>query len=253
MNPPIKLLDFFASKYDGEVFPANARTFQTKIACKFSPSLENAPALDKDFVAKFIERFLISAWKTSPPIGLVDKIEKKQAIVLAGPCGSGKTTIAKFLAHKLNAAFVEADELHTFEAVSRMTSGSTLTDSDRIPWLDRIKERVFYTLRELGYAKAIIACSALRKSYRHQLRQLKRKGIEVLFVDLQCEKQELVRRLIERKQHYMSIELLDSQIVDHEELGVEDIDCLPIDTGVKIELVVSKIGELLNVYAETGV
>ncbi|KAF2704788.1 male sterility protein [Pleomassaria siparia CBS 279.74] len=253
LNPPIKLVEFFASKYDKETFPVNKRTFETTTARKFSPSLDNAPVLNQELVTKFVQRFLASAWKSSLPVELEDKTTKKQVIVIAGPCGSGKTTVAKALIHKLNAAFIEADELHTADSVSRMASGSSLTESDRIPWLERIRERARYTLRELGFAKVIIACSALRKSYRDEFRQLNDAGTEVLFVDLQCNKEELARRMTERKGHYMSPELLESQIADHEVSGVDEVDFLPVDAGFEADKVADEVEQLLDTYAKVGV
>lgn len=56
VNPPIKLLDFFATKYDND----NPRPFiqyNTSYAQQFSPSLDNASPLDSDLVGKFLKYF----------------------------------------------------------------------------------------------------------------------------------------------------------------------------------------------------
>ncbi|KAF1961133.1 acetyl-CoA synthetase-like protein [Byssothecium circinans] len=102
INPPIKLVDFFASKYDKDSLPSSTRTFATTTARKYSPALADAPVLDQAFVAKFVDRFLATAWK-APSEGTESK-KAKSVIVLAGPCGSGKTTVAQLLSRKLNAA-----------------------------------------------------------------------------------------------------------------------------------------------------
>jgi carbohydrate kinase (thermoresistant glucokinase family) len=249
-NPPMKLVEFFASKYDRDSFPTNTRTYETRAARAFSPSLEKAPVLDQDFVTKFVKQFITSAWRISDLTPIHEIRKRKQVIIIAGPCGSGKTTIAQSLARKLNAAFVEADELHTSDAVSRMTTGSALSDSDRIPWLERIKRRTVESLEELGYDVVVIACSALRKSYRDQLREMRGDGLEVTFVDLQCEEEKLKRRMGKRVGHYMAPGLLESQMDIYEGLGVEETDCLPVDAGKKVECVVSDIEVMLSMHHE---
>jgi carbohydrate kinase (thermoresistant glucokinase family) len=251
-NAPIKLVEFFASKYDRDSFPTNTRIYETKAARTFSPSLENAPVLDQDFVTKFVKQFMTSAWRISNLAPIHGIRKRKQVIVIAGPCGSGKTTIAQSLARKLNAVFVEADELHTSDAVSRMATGTALSDSDRIPWLERIKRRTIESLEELGYDDVVIACSALRKSYRDQLREMRGDRMEVTFVDLQCGEEELERRMGERVGHYMAPKLLESQMDVYEGLGAEETDCLPIDATKKVDSVVSGIEAMLSMHRETN-
>ncbi|KAK7408942.1 hypothetical protein QQX98_008886 [Neonectria punicea] len=65
VNPPIKLVDFFASKYDNDDFTPS-KPFETKVATSLSPALANAPVLDQDLVNKFIRYFLNSSWKLEP-------------------------------------------------------------------------------------------------------------------------------------------------------------------------------------------
>ena len=251
-NAPMKLVEFFTSKYDRDSFPTNTRTYETRAARVLSPSLENALVLDQDFVAKFVTQFMTSAWRISDSAPIHDIRKRKQVIVIAGPCGSGKTTIAQSLARKLKAAFVEADELHTSDAISRMATGTALSDSDRIPWLERIKRRTIESLEELGYDSVVIACSALRGCYRDQLRRVGGGGVEVTFVDLQCGEEELKRRLGKRVDHYMEPGLLESQMDVYEGLGAEETDCLPVDAAKKVDCVVSEIEAMLSMRREIG-
>ena len=61
-------------------------------------------------------------------------------LVVMGVSGSGKTTVGKLLAERLGWQYQEGDALHPPENVAKMSSGTPLTDADRIPWLQRIAE-----------------------------------------------------------------------------------------------------------------
>lgn len=89
-------------------------------------------------------------------------------IILMGVSGSGKTVIGKALAPKINAEFIDGDNLHSQRNVDKMAAGIPLTDADRLDWLQLIakvgREHVAHG------TSCIIACSALKKSYRNLLR-----------------------------------------------------------------------------------
>lgn len=91
-NPSIKLIDFFASKYEKDIF-SPSRTYETEVARLYSPSLNTAPALNTDFVRTFVRQFQATAWD---PVSSNVR-PKKQLVVFIGPCGSGKSTVAKHL------------------------------------------------------------------------------------------------------------------------------------------------------------
>src|SRR5918994_1548937 len=84
--------------------------------------------------------------------------KRRMIIVLIGVAGSGKTTLGQMLAARLHLAFLDADELHTPEAVEQMTRGEPLTDAQRNPWFTRV----------VAAAEArdpqVLACSALRRA-----------------------------------------------------------------------------------------
>ncbi|XPT03556.1 hypothetical protein M3J09_012647 [Ascochyta lentis] len=244
-NPTFKLVDFFASKYDKDTF-GPSRTYQTAVARSFSPALDSAPVLDASFVKTFIDQFKSSAWK-QPSSGVVEK--KKQVIVVAGPCGSGKSTVAKHLSAKLKAPFIEGDELHSFSAVERMASGIPLGDDDRAPWLDRLNKRALETVKELGYNKAIVSCSALKKEYRDKFRALEQQGVQVVFIDLQARQGELVRRMQSRDPHYMKPEMVDSQLDIYGAPSAAEVDVLPIDAGKSVHDVIDDVESLLDMIS----
>lgn len=233
-NPPIKLVDFFASKYDKEEFgPSNA--YATENACGVSKALASAPAISGEAVKKFTRFFKDTAWRTTGDEA------KKTVVVVAGPCGSGKSTLAVGLSKSLGVPFVEGDTLHTRCAVDKMSRGVALADEDRQAWLSRVGKRALETVTDLGYAASVVSCSALRRSYRESLRkQALAEGVNMVFLDLQCERETLVKRLQERTGHYMSADMVDGQFAVYEGPGVDETDVFPVDAeetpeGVSLE------------------
>ena len=123
-------------------------------------------------------------------------------IVLMGVSGSGKTTIGQRLAQGLGWRFIEGDEYHPPANVKKMAAGIPLEDADRWPWLDALNRR----LRE--ERDAIVACSALKQSYRERLLV----GVaDARVVFLHGSRALIAKRLAERKHRYMPPSLLESQ------------------------------------------
>lgn len=153
-----------------------------------------------------------------------------RAIVVIGPSGNGKSTLASALAEQLNWTFIEGDAHHPPRNVAKMASGEPLTDEDRVPFLENIG-RALATV-EHG---AVASCSALRRAYRDRLRAF---CPEVLFVWPQVPREELRRRMEGRKGHYMPASLLDSQIAAFEtpqddERFVAIDGCMPVPVQVR--------------------
>jgi carbohydrate kinase (thermoresistant glucokinase family) len=241
-NPTFKLVDFFASKYDKDTF-GSSRTYETKVARSFSQALDSAPVLDATFVKTFVDQFKSSAWKQ---LLFTASEKRKQIIIVAGPCGSGKSTVAKHLSAILKAPFIEGDELHSFSAVEQMASGIPLGDDDRAPWLDRLNKRALETVNELGYEKAVVSCSALKKQYRDKFRAMQKDNVQVIFMDLQAEQEELVRRMQSRDPHYMKPEMVHSQLAIYGAPSETEVDVLPIDAGKTVEEVIEEVEALLK-------
>lgn len=122
-----------------------------------------------------------------------------------GVSGSGKSTLGAALAQQMNLPFLEGDQFHPPENVEKMRAGMALTDEDRQPWL----EALAHALRgaETG---AVLSCSALRVSYRDDLRRLA--GRELDFLWLKLDAAALEQRLQARSGHYMPAHLLASQL-----------------------------------------
>ena len=133
-------------------------------------------------------------------------------IILMGVSGVGKTTVGHLLAQDLGWPFFEGDDFHPRSNVVKMAQGIALTDEDRWPWLDRIREQIG-TLVASGQ-NAVIACSALRQTYREHLLE----GLqEIVLVYLKANHSLIRSRLAQRQDHFMNADLLDSQFRTLEE------------------------------------
>jgi len=89
-------------------------------------------------------------------------------IIVFGVSGAGKTTVGKLLAQELGWQFLEADDFHSAANIEKMRGGRPLTDEDRWPWLDRLREQIEQLLS--AGENAVLACSALKRAYRDRLR-----------------------------------------------------------------------------------
>lgn len=136
-----------------------------------------------------------------------------------GVAGSGKSTVARELARRSGASFIEGDDLHSPENVARMTAGVPLSDADRWPWLTALR----IAMRAEG--RVIVSCSALRRGYRDALRQ----SGNVRFVYLAVERSELERRLEGRDSHFMASSMLDGQFQALEVPSADETDVATID------------------------
>lgn len=150
---------------------------------------------------------------------------KPTRIVIMGVSGCGKSTVGGELARRLETSFLEGDSLHPDRNIALMRSGIALTDEDRREWLDAIARQLRALREDEGI---VIACSALKRSYRDRLRQA---CPDLWFVHLQGSPALIAQRLSQRQNHYMPSALLDSQFAALEEpeadeaawtFGIED-------------------------------
>ena len=118
-----------------------------------------------------------------------------------GVSGSGKSTLGALLGQRLGVEFLDADEFHPPESVAKMAAGMPLTDEDRLPWLERLNAE----LRKRQHA--VLACSALKESYRGALAE----GIDCRFVHLRGSIELIRSRMTQRQHRYMPASLLESQ------------------------------------------
>jgi len=132
-------------------------------------------------------------------------------IIICGVTGAGKTTIGQLLAQELGWEFYDADDFHSTANIAKMEARVPLTDEDREPWLDKLREFIKKCL--LAGKNAVLACSALKKAYRDRLRVSE--GVK--FVFLRGSRKRIVDQLRRRRGHFMNPALLSSQFEDLEE------------------------------------
>jgi gluconokinase len=161
-------------------------------------------------------------------------------VVVMGVSGAGKTRVGRDVAGRLGWTFIEGDELHTEANRGKMAAGTPLTDEDRWPWL----ERICAAAREIEAAggSVVVACSALKRSYRDRLRTA---GPDVRFVHLTGERGIIAARMAARRDHYMPPGLLDSQIATLEVPGADE-GAMTFDVSERAGLIIDQVAAALS-------
>ncbi|CAN6202790.1 unnamed protein product [Urochloa humidicola] len=157
------------------------------------------------------------------------------AIVIMGVSGCGKSTVAALLAEALGWSFIEADDYHSQENKAKMSNGIPLSDADRTPWLESLRDAIRDRLD--GGEDVAVSCSALQLKYREILRAADRSykpgnyaTCRVKFVCLSASAEVITERMQRRSseaKHFMPASLLQSQLdllqIDAAE-GVMEVD-----------------------------
>ncbi|WP_433521026.1 gluconokinase [Nocardia pseudovaccinii] len=138
-----------------------------------------------------------------------------------GVTGCGKSTIGRQVAGMVGSEFLDADDLHSPSNVAKMAAGIPLTDVDRAPWLEAVRD--WMSTRSAG----VVACSALRRRYRDVLRSI---SAPVAFVHLDGAPATIRSRMVARRGHFMRPVLLDSQLALLEALEPDEFG-LVLDAG----------------------
>jgi gluconokinase len=132
-------------------------------------------------------------------------------VIVMGVVGAGKTTIGTLLAAQLHWEFADADDFHASSNVEKIARGIPLTDEDREPWLERLRQAVIRWTAE--GKNVVLACSALKRAYRAKLCA----GPQVRFVFLKGSAGLIADRLRSRHGHFAGESILASQLADLEE------------------------------------
>ncbi|TPV50314.1 glycosyl hydrolase [Pseudarthrobacter phenanthrenivorans] len=147
-----------------------------------------------------------------------------------GVSGCGKTTIGDLVARELGVPFLDGDSLHPVENVAKMAAGTPLTDEDRWPWLATVGGE----LANAGDGGMVLACSALRRSYRDAIRK---QAPDTIFLHLHGSREVLTARTEGRTGHFMPPALLDSQLATLEPLEGDEAGVV-VDIAAPVQQVV---------------
>jgi gluconokinase len=157
-------------------------------------------------------------------------------LIVMGVVGAGKTTIGRLLAEQLDYEFADADDFHPQANIEKISRGIALSDEDREPWLARLRERILKW--EANGTNAVLACSALKTSYRETLKA----GPDVRFIFLKGSADLIAQRLSSRHGHFAGTSILASQMADLEEPD----DAIAVDIAQSPPEIVAKIRQELD-------
>jgi gluconokinase len=164
----------------------------------------------------------------------------KSIVVVMGVSGSGKTTVAVMLAGRLDAHFLEGDDLHPPANVQKMRGGTPLTDEDRWPWLAAIARRIDEW--RAGGEGGVVTCSALKRAYR---RIIVGDRPEATLVYLKGSQELIHARMAARHEHFMPVALLESQFRILEEPG-------PDERPIVVDVAASPAAIVATIVRELG-
>jgi gluconokinase len=151
---------------------------------------------------------------------------KPRVVIVMGVAGCGKSTIGALLAARNGGVFFDADDFHPAANIDKMASGIPLDDGDRKPWLARLRSEVIDAAAAGLFT--VLACSALKKSYRQQL-GVGTPGVNLIY--LKGEAALLAGRLAGRAGHYMKAGMLESQLATLEEPSPAEGIHIGIESG----------------------
>lgn len=170
---------------------------------------------------------------------------KKTLVVVGGPAGCGKSTVGNLLAEEFHSSFVEGDSLHPKENVEKMSAGHPLTDDDRWGWLEKVAREGAKYAEESKTNVSVAACSSLKKVYRDLIRKTVPE-VTVVFVMIPVEEKELLRRVSQRKNHFMKASMVQSQLDIMEVPKDDEPNCLVYWNDVDIDECCAKIRKIAS-------
>lgn len=165
-----------------------------------------------------------------------------RTLIVMGVSGCGKSLIGSRLAQILDGVFEDADDFHSEANKSKMRSGIPLTDDDRWPWHASLRARI--EEMRANTPIYILACSALKQSYRSKLRANDSPD-QLTFLFLEGSREVIFSRMAVRQGHYMPVTLLDSQLAILE----KSPDLIAISLDQTPEQILTEISQRLKALA----
>ncbi|RMZ88251.1 hypothetical protein DV736_g4519, partial [Chaetothyriales sp. CBS 134916] len=165
--------------------------------------------------------------------------------IVGGPAGSGKSTVAQYLADKLSIPYIEGDDFHSKANKDKMGAGIPLNDQDRWGWLISLRNEALKRLHSSN--SVLVTCSALKRKYRDVIRiaNYDHPSVQVHFIYLKVDEATLQRRVAARVGHYMKENMVHSQLDELEEPDNEN-DVLTVDVTNDRESVKATALSLVN-------
>jgi len=157
-------------------------------------------------------------------------------VIVMGVVGAGKTTVGRMLAEQLGWEFADADDFHPKANIEKIRHGISLTDADREPWLESIRSSIVQWIK--NGQNVVLACSALKRSYREKLHV----GPEVRFVYLKGSPALIAERLSTRHGHFANEQILAGQFHDLQ----EPRDAVTVEISTPPDQIVEKIRQRLS-------
>ena len=137
-------------------------------------------------------------------------------VIVMGVTGCGKSSVGAALAAALGYEFADADDFHPPANVAAMSAGIALTDDDRWPWLDVVGAWM------ASRADVVVACSALKRSYRDRLRTAAGATVFLHLSAPQSVIEQRVHRRTEDEGHFAGVALVNSQYATLEPLCFDE-------------------------------
>jgi gluconokinase len=162
-------------------------------------------------------------------------------VVVMGVAASGKSSVGQALAQALAWQFHDGDDLHSPANRAKMQAGTPLTDLDRAPWLAALRRLIGDVIAQ--DARAVVACSALKESYRRDMVPASAASEAVRFVYLDVPRATLEERLRRRRHHFFPTSLLDSQLATLE----KPADAVWVDGTLPVPEIVSSVRSALGI------
>lgn len=156
-------------------------------------------------------------------------------IILMGAAGAGKSTVGRQLANQLGWCYVDGDDFHSTANLEKINHNLPLTDEDRRPWLEHLRTAITGWVSSGTYV--VLACSLLKASHRAMVLTNTKEHVRIAY--LKADRPLLERRLLNRTDHVMKVDLLDSQLETLE----EPIDALVLDASESPQKLAHRIRE----------
>jgi carbohydrate kinase (thermoresistant glucokinase family) len=127
-----------------------------------------------------------------------------------------------------------------------MARSEPLTDTDRMPWLGRVRDAARSAATAHPSGSAVVACSALKRAYRDFLRSA---APDMRFVALDAPEAMLRERVRDRNRaggHFMPESLVADQVGTWEAPGPDEGDARVIDVVGPVDGVVDRVVGILG-------